>query len=160
MNRTPDAGEGEAIAAKGLAGTVMRGVAIAGGGYALTQILTGLAYVVLARLATPTEVGQLAAGPILVGLTGLLTESGMLSALVYQRDRLEEAAATATVSTFLGGIAFSLIRLAPAPVIGAVFHSSTVTAVAAAVSGLAFLHTSSVVADALMQRRFSFVRRT
>ena len=34
------------------------------------------------------------------------------------------------------------------------------TGVAAAVSGLAFLHTSAVVADAWMQRRFSFVRRT
>src|SRR3954468_8351902 len=93
MNRTPDAGEGEAIAAKGLAGTVMRGVAIAGGGYALTQILTGVTYLVLARLATPAEFGQLAAGTLLVGLAGLFTESGMLSALVYRRDRLEEAAA-------------------------------------------------------------------
>ena len=160
MNRAPDAGKGEAIAAKGLAGTVMRGVTVAGGGYALTQILTGAAYLVLARLATPTEFGQLTAGTILVGLAGLFTESGMASALVYRRDRLEEAAATATVSTILGGIAFSLISLALAPVIGAVFHSSTVTGVAAAASGLAFLHTSSVVADALMQRRFSFVRRT
>ena len=160
MNRAPDAGKGEAIAAKGLAGTVMRGVTVAGGGYALTQILTGAAYLVLARLATPTEFGQLTAGTILVGLAGLFTESGMASALVYRRDRLEEAAATATVSTILGGIAFSLISLALAPVIGALFHSSTVTGVAAAASGLAFLHTSSVVADALMQRRFSFVRRT
>jgi O-antigen/teichoic acid export membrane protein len=160
MNRTPDAGEGEAIAAKGLAGTVMRGVAIAGGGYALTQVITGVTYLVLARLATPTEFGQLAAGTLLVGLAGLFTESGMLSALVYRRDRLEEAAATATVSTILGGIAFSLISLALAPVIGALFHSSTVTGVAAAVSGLAFIHTSGTVADALMQRRFSFVRRT
>ena len=160
MNRAPDAGEGEAIAAKGLAGTVMRGVAIAGGGYALTQILTAVAYLVLARLVTPTEFGQLAAGTILVGLTGLFTESGMVSALVYRRDRLEEATATATVSTILGGILFSLISLALAPVIGAIFHSSTVTGVAAAVSGLAFLHTSAVVAEALMQRRFSFVRRT
>src|SRR5689334_15720111 len=117
MNRTPDAGEGEAIAAKGLAGTVMRGVAIAGGGYALTQVITGVTYLVLARLATPTEFGQLAAGTLLVGLAGLFTESGMLSALVYRRDRLEEAAATATVSTILGGIAFSLISLALAPVI-------------------------------------------
>jgi O-antigen/teichoic acid export membrane protein len=160
MNRAPDAGKGEAIAAKGLAGTVMRGVTVAGGGYALTQILTGVAYLVLARLATPTEFGQLTAGTILVGLAGLFTESGMASALVYRRDRIEEAAATGTVSTILGGIAFSLISLALAPVIGALFHSSTVTGVAAAASGLAFLHTSAVVADALMQRRFSFVRRT
>ena len=160
MNPTPNDGKGEAIAAKGLAGTVMRGVTVAGGGYALTQILTAAAYLVLARLATPTEFGQLTAGTILVGLAGLFTESGMASALVYRRDRLEEAAATATVSTILGGIAFSLISLGLAPVIGALFHSSTVAGVAAAASGLVFLHTSSVVADALMQRRFSFVRRT
>lgn len=160
MNRTGDSGEGEAVAAEGLTGTVVRGTALAGIGYALSQILTLASYLVLARLATPTEFGQFTAGLVLVGLARLYTESGMLSALVYRRDRLEEAAATAVVATVLGGFIFGLVMLALAPVIGSFFDSETITGVAAAASGLALLRTVSVVPEALLQRRFSFLRRT
>ncbi len=161
MNRTGDPGEGkaEAVAAEGLTGTVVRGTALAGVGYALSQILTLASYLVLARLVTPTEFGLFTAGMVLVGLAQLYTESGMLSALVYRRDRLDEAAATAVVATVLGGLLVALVLLALAPVIGSFFHSGTVTGVAAAASGLALLRAVSTVPEALLQRRFSFLRR-
>ena len=88
MNRTGD--RGEAAAAKDLTGTVVRGTALAGIGYALSQILTLASYLVLARLVTPSEFGLFTAGLVMVGLARLYTESGMLAALVYRRDRLEE----------------------------------------------------------------------
>lgn len=159
MNRPAgDINEGEAEPAA-LAGTVVRGATLSGAGYALAQVLTLATYVVLARLVTPAEFGQLVAGMLLVGLARLYTESGMLSALVYQRDRIEEAAATAVVSTFVAGLGFSLVALALSPVIALIFDSDTVGGVAAAVSGVVFLRTMSVVPEALLQRRFSFLRR-
>jgi O-antigen/teichoic acid export membrane protein len=157
MNRTGD--RGEAVAAKGLTGTVVRGTAFAGIGYALSQILTLASYLVLARLVTPTEFGLFTAGLVMVGLARLYTESGMLAALVYRRDRLEEAAATAVVATFLAGVLMGLLMLALAPAIGAFFHDSTVTGVAAAAAGLALLRTIAIVPEALLQRQFSFLRR-
>ena len=160
MNRTDDLGEGEAVAAKGLTGTVVRGTALAGVGYALSQVLTLASYLVLARLVTPTEFGLFTAGLVMVGLARLYTESGMLAALVYRRDRLEEAAATAVIATFLAGLLIGLLMLALAPAIGAFFHSATVTGIAAAAAGLALLRTIAVVPEALLQRRFSFLRRT
>jgi O-antigen/teichoic acid export membrane protein len=159
MDRTGDHGEGEAVAAEGLTGTVVRGTALAGIGYALSQILTLASYLVLARLVTPTEFGQFTAGLVLLALAQLYTDSGMLSALVYRRDRVNEAAATAVVATVLGGLIVSLILLALAPVIGWFFDSATITGVAAAASGLALLRATSVVPAALLQRRFSFLRR-
>jgi O-antigen/teichoic acid export membrane protein len=159
VNRNGDPQGSEAAAPKGLTGTVVRGTALAGTGYALSQILTLASYLVLARLATPTEFGQFTAGLVLVAVAGLYTESGMRSALIYRRDRLEEAAATAVVATFLGGLVVSLAQLAMAPVIGAFFHSQIVAGVAAAAAGLNFLRAISVVPDALLQRRFSFLRR-
>ena len=159
MNRTGDLDAGESVAANGLTGTVVRGTALAGIGYALSQLLTLASYLVLARLVTPTEFGLFTAGLVLVGLARLYTESGMMAALVYRRDRLEEAASTAVVSTFLAGLAMGLLMLALAPVIGAFFHDSRVTGIAAAAAGLALLRTISIVPDALLQRRFSFLRR-
>jgi O-antigen/teichoic acid export membrane protein len=159
MNRTGDLDAGEDVAAKGLTGTVVRGTALAGVGYALSQALTLAAYLVLARLVTPTEFGLFTAGLVLVGLARLYTESGMLAALVYRRDRLDEAASTAVVATFLAGLAIGVLMLALAPALGAFFHDSTVTGVAAAAAGLALLRTIAIVPEALLQRQFSFLRR-
>lgn len=159
MNRTGDLGEGEAIAARGLTGTVVRGSALAGIGYALSQILTLATYLVLARLVSPTQFGLFTAGLVMVGLARLYTESGMLAAVVYWRDRLEEAAATAFVATCIAGLLIGLLMVAAAPAIGWFFHSSTVTGIAAAAAGLALLRTIAIVPEALLQRQFSFLRR-
>src|SRR5919201_3816905 len=104
MNRTGDLDDGEAVAAKGLTGTVVRGTALAGIGYALSQILTLASYVVLARLVTPTEFGWFTAGLVLVGLAGLYTESGMLAAVVYWRDRLLEGPPPPPFVYWAGGV--------------------------------------------------------
>lgn len=138
---------------------MIRGVAFAGGGYAITQVLTLAFYLVLARLATPEDFGQLAAGTILVGFGLLFTESGMLAAVVQRRDRVEEAAATAVIATLAAGFGGALLALAISPLVGDFFNSGTVAAVAAATSGLLLLRTTAVVPSALLQRRFSFVRR-
>ena len=142
-----------------LARTVVSGAGLAASGLGLSQGLNFLFYVVLARLATPEDFGHFAAATVLTGLGTLLTETGMQAALIHRRDRLEEAASTATVATVLGGICLSLVALALAPAIGWFFDSREVTEVAAAMSGWLVLTSACVVPEALMQRRFSFRRR-
>lgn len=132
---------------------------MAGGGYVFAQALNLGFYIVLARLATPADFGELAAGTILIGIAGLVTESGMMSALVHRRDRVEEAAATAVFSTAAAGLALGLGALALSPLIGLFFDSDTVGAVAAAVSGIILLQALTIVPAAIMQRRFNYVRR-
>ncbi len=159
MNSSVPPDDQDEVSTRGLTRTVLRGVALAGGGFVLTQAITLGFYIALARLATPAEFGELAAGMALVGIALLYTEGGMLSALVYRRDRIEEAAATAVVSTFLAGLVLSLGALAAAPLLGLYFGDDTVGEVAAAVSGVLFFRTLAVVPNALLQRRFSFFRR-
>jgi PST family polysaccharide transporter len=139
--------------------TVIRGAGLAGGGYVLAQALNLGFYLALARLATPADFGDLAAASLIVGISLLVTESGMMSAVIQRRDRLEEAANTALVSTALAGLLFSLVALAASPLIGMFFDSDRVGHVAAALSGVIFLRTLTTVPDALLQRRFSFFRR-
>ncbi len=146
-------------APRDLTATVVRGVSLAGSGYLLAQVLNLCFFVVLARLLVPADFGEFAAATVLVSLSLLVTESGLASAVVQRRDRLEAAAATAVVATAISGITVSLLALAAAPLIGAFFHSSEVTALAAVSSGTVFLRTIATTPDALLQRQFSFVRR-
>ncbi|MEX2108304.1 MAG: oligosaccharide flippase family protein [Solirubrobacterales bacterium] len=142
-----------------LASTVVRGAGLASAGFVMTQLLALGFFVVLARLATPADFGDLAAGTLLVNIGLMFTESGMLAALIHRKDRLEEAASTATVATALGGLGMALGALAVSPLIGALFQSSRVGDIAAASAGLLLLRSLVIVPEALLQRRFSFLRR-
>jgi len=143
-----------------LRGTVARGVTIATAGSLLAKALTLVTYVVLARLAPPKTFGTFAEASILVWFGALFVESGMTAALIHRRDRIEEAASTAFLSTLAAGLALSVVGVLVAPLIGLFFGSHEVTIVAAAVSGMHLLNAATVVPEAWLQRRFSFVRRT
>ncbi|MGH2980770.1 MAG: oligosaccharide flippase family protein, partial [Solirubrobacterales bacterium] len=142
-----------------LGDTVVRGAGLSGAGYVLTQVLTLAFFVVLARLATPHEFGVFTAATLLVSIGMTFTESGMMSALIHRKDRIDEAASTAVVASACGGLALALIALAAAPLLGLIFDDSSVAEIAAAASGLLFLRSLTVVPESLLQRRFSFLRR-
>ena len=143
----------------GLAGTVLRGAGLGGLGFGTFQALTLAIYIVLARLITPEEFGDFAAATVLIGFTLLVTETGMASAIVQRRSRVEEAANTALIATILTGIGFTAILLAVSPLVGAFFNSDEVEELAAASSGIIFLRTIQTVPNGLLWRQFSFLRR-
>jgi O-antigen/teichoic acid export membrane protein len=155
--------EGRGTAGRGepgtLSRTVLRGAWLSGAGFGSRQVLSFATSLVLARLVTPAEFGAFITGMIIIELGGTVAGSGMLAALIQRRDRLEEAANTALLATIGGGIAMALLQLAASPLIGAYFHSDLVTEVAAVTSGMLLLSTAAIVPNALLQRRFSFVRR-
>jgi PST family polysaccharide transporter len=143
----------------GLTGTVIRGVSIAGGGFLLGRVITLITFVVLARLVTPEELGQYTSGSVLVGFGLLLAGSGMLAALIHREDRIDEAASTATVATIGAGVILAIIGVAVAPLFAVFFGSDTVGEVAAVSAGILFLQSARTVPNAILQRRFSFLRR-
>jgi O-antigen/teichoic acid export membrane protein len=138
---------------------VVRGVGVSGAGYIATQALTIAVYLVLAHLLSPAEFGTFAAGSIVAGVGMLFAQSGMLSALIQRRDRVEEAADTALVATLVAGLLLGLVGLGLAPLVGRFFGSHEAMLVAAAMSGCVLVRQVAVVPDALLQRRFSFARR-
>ena len=151
--------EPDSQAPRELTGTVVRGVGLAGSGFLLSQVINLAIYLVLARLATPTDFGQLAAGAVVV-LAGLsLADSGLNAAVVQRRDRVEEAASTAVVAVVLSGVLLTAAALAISPLIGLLFHSHEVTLVAAASSGWILIRSFAIIPDSMLQRRFSFLRR-
>lgn len=139
---------------------VVRGAWLASGFQLASQLIALVFYIAMARLTTPAVFGAFAAASIVVGFTGLFAESGMQSALIQRRNRLEEAAATAVLATLAVGAALALISLAAAGLVGLYFHSREIGVVAAALSGVLLLNAVPHVPAALMQRRFHTLRRT
>lgn len=139
--------------------TTIRGARLALTGYALSRGMMFGVYLVLARLISPADFGHFAAASVFIGVGALFVEGGMMSALIRHRDRLDEAASTAFASLLVSGILMTAIALAGAPLIGAFFKSSQVTRLAAALSGVLFVQAVTIVPDALLQKRFSFMRR-
>lgn len=121
--------------------------------------MTLLAYLVLARLAAPSEFGDFAAAAVIVNVGLLFTESGMLGALIQRESGIDAAASTATVATLISGLAFSLFALVISPLVGQAFDSSRIAELSAAMSGMLLLRSLRVVPEALLQRRLSFLRR-
>ena len=150
---------GEPGGPSGLGRIVVKGASLAAGGYALAQGLNLLVYLALARLLNPADFGVYAAATVLLGFAMMVTESGMTSALIHRKDRMEEALSTAAVWTLAGGALLSLAALAMAPLIGLFFDSSEIATIAAAMSGIVLLQTLTSVPSAILQRDFSFMRR-
>lgn len=153
-DRTEGAGE----PAPGLKRKVLRGASLTGSGYILAQAINLGAWIVLSRLLTPGEVGSYAAATVLIGFGVLITESGMQSALIQREDRIEEAQNTALIACLAGGLLAGLAGLAAAPLLGLFFDSGEIAALAAASSGVILVMVMSVVPNAILQRRFSFLR--
>jgi O-antigen/teichoic acid export membrane protein len=142
-----------------LRGVAVRGARLALLGWGLSQGLTFIAYIVLARLASPTDFGQFAAAMVVVGVGNLLGESGMMAALINRRDRIDEAASTAFFALFAGGSLLTLGAIALAPLVGLYYHSSRVGVLSAALSASVLIRMLTIVPDSLLQRRMSFARR-
>jgi O-antigen/teichoic acid export membrane protein/GT2 family glycosyltransferase len=155
----PPEAESGATPTSSLTGVVARGIGLAGAGYLVSQLLTFVAYLALARLLTPTDFGHFAAGTVVVGFGAVLGESGMLAALIQRRNELEPALNSAFVATAAGSVALTLAALALAPLIGLFFHSYEAGLVAAVMCGSMLLRLLAIVPDSVLQRRFSFMRR-
>ena len=138
---------------------VLRGAAFSSGGYALEQCLTVAAAIVLAHLVSPQEFGIYGSATILLGYAAMFTDSGLQSAVIHRRDRVEQAASTAFAANIVTGVALAVLAAGLAPVLGRFFHDSTITWVGVAMAATVALNSLMLIPDALLQREFSFVRR-
>jgi O-antigen/teichoic acid export membrane protein len=129
-------------------------------GFGASQLVNLAAYVILAHIISPAQVGVFAAGSLVSGVGVLFAESGMLAALVTRRERFEQAASTAFLWNIISGFILLLMSLAIAPLVGVVFDSERVGEVSAVMSGILWLRALSIAPDAVLQRRLSFLRRT
>ncbi|MGA9676951.1 MAG: oligosaccharide flippase family protein, partial [Mycobacterium sp.] len=157
--RTPRETEPWTEATADLTNVVKRGAGMAAIGLVIVQIVAVAQTLVLGRLLGPHEVGLFAAGTVLTGLTAVFAEHTLSHALIQRQHGIEDAANTVMVVSFVTGLLLALGNLVASPLMGALFHDSRVSLIAAANSGIILLHSCCSVPDALMQRTFQFKRR-
>jgi O-antigen/teichoic acid export membrane protein len=127
--------------------------------FVVAELISLVQTIALARLLTPAQVGLFVAGGVLAAVVNNFVEGGLRSGLVHRSDQLDNAAATVFWATLGMGALMSLVCLAAAPVIAAVFDSDTAGTVAAAMSGGVLLYALTNVPEALLQRQFNVRRR-
>jgi O-antigen/teichoic acid export membrane protein len=142
----------------GLRTAAVRSASVAGVVNIVVQVIQLVVYLILARLAAPEVFGVFAAGSILQTFGEIFTESGMTAALLQRRERVDAAAATVLVSTFVGGLVLALIALALSPLVGLFFHSHEAGLIAAVLSGYLVVNGVTGVPGTLLQRRFALRR--
>ncbi len=125
----------------------------------LTQVITFVSYLVLARLVEPRQFGHFTAGILIAGVGTLVGDTGMAAAVIRAQDGGEEVPNTALVSTVVSGAIMSLVALAAAPLLGLFFQSHQVELIAAVMSGWLLLRMVAYIPEAMLQRRLSFLRR-
>ncbi|MCG7595440.1 oligosaccharide flippase family protein [Mycobacterium sp. C3-094] len=142
-----------------MAGTLRRGAAISTAMLVFTQLVSLVQTLVLARLLSPEEVGWFAAGTVLSSFLITFAEGGLANALVQREGRLHDATVTVFWATLSTGLAWALVAVACAPLIGRLFGSAIVGSICAVSAGSIVLHALTYVPDALLQRRFDFRAR-
>ena len=137
---------------------VVRGGSIAALSMLASQALAFVNFAILARLAGPATFGAWAAASILVGIGGLLVDSGINAAIVHRRDRLEEAASTGFMANIVGATGLAILAAALGPLVGWFFHSREVGIAAVLMAGTLPVTATAIVPGALLQRRVSYRR--
>jgi PST family polysaccharide transporter len=122
----------------------------------VSQAISLIGFIVLARLAPPATFGAYAAASILVGASALFTDAGMQAAVIQRADPIQEAASTAFIANVVGGFCLAALAAALAPLIGLFFHSGEIGGAAAALAGTIPVSAASIVPGALLGRRVSF----
>ncbi|MBX3324390.1 MAG: lipopolysaccharide biosynthesis protein [Nitrospira sp.] len=136
--------------------TLMRGIAWTGAIKWLSQLLSWVSTIVVARLLNPEDYGIVAMAGVFVGFIGLLNEFGLGAAVVALRHLTEEQIASMHSLASLFGVAGFLLTCLVAIPAGRIYAASNIPLVIVVMgAGFAFLAVRSVP-SALLERALRF----
>ena len=145
-----------------LAGEGPTGTAIRGGvrwgvtSQALTQVLSLVATVVLARLLDPDDFGVVALAQSIVGVVSVLSALGFGTSIVRRPSLTREDVDGALWAAALVGSVLTLVTLAIASVGGALLSDDRARGATLALAPLLLVNTIASVPAGLLQRRMHF----
>lgn len=158
MTVTPAAETGERFDRATLDRSLVRGVAWTGGIRWLTQIVTWLATLAIARLLTPEDYGLVGMAAVYLGLLTMLSEAGLGTTIIAMRElrgsRLAQMHALAAVI----GIAGFLVSCLVAAPLASFFETPALRGVVIALSANFIVMSLRTVPQASLQRQLRFGR--
>jgi lipopolysaccharide exporter len=139
---------------------IMRGsawVAVSYGGRNAVSLLTMLA---LVRLLEPKAFGLVALAWTLLIVCDQLQDGGTAAALIYRRDDVARAAATAAVFSSISSLALCGIAVAVAPLMASLFNAPELTNVLRLLALLLVIKAIGTAPMAILERNIDFRRRS
>ncbi|MGQ0715394.1 MAG: lipopolysaccharide biosynthesis protein [Gemmatimonadaceae bacterium] len=136
--------------------SLVRGVAWTGAVKWLSQVVTWLGTILVARLLTPEDYGLVGMATVYLGLTALVTEFGLGSAIVALRELGDrEIAQLNAVALMIGGGALLLSTIVAAP-LAAFFRAPELTTIVLVLSSTFLIDSLRTVPNALLTRDLRF----
>jgi teichuronic acid exporter len=136
--------------------SLVHGVSWTGAVKGITQLLSWLIVIVVARLLTPQDFGLVAMATMFLGLTATALEFGLTFAILTLRDLSEDHIAQLHSVALLVGFLVSAVWCAVAAPLSWWFDAPQLTSVVVALSGSFVLDSLRIVPTALLTRALGF----
>ncbi len=144
------------IATRVLDRTLLRGVKWTGGIKGITLLLSWASTIIVARILSPADYGLVAMATVYLGLTTMITDFGLGSAIVALRDLNEELAAQLhAVAALVGVAAFGISCLVAVP-LSRFFAAPGLVPVVIVLSTALVLDSLRVVPTSILARELRF----
>lgn len=125
----------------------------------ISRLISFISTLILARLLTPEDFGVIGYGSLIVGTVGLVREIGFNSALIYQKERVEDAAATTLIFTTLWSTFLYLLVVFLAPLAATFFREPRLTLLLRVLPISLILNSTANVPMTLLEKDILFNRR-
>ena len=124
-----------------------------------SRSISFLSTLILARLLTPESFGVIGYGFLIVSAIGLIREMGFNSALIFQKERIEEAASTALVFIFLWSTLLYIFVVIFAPFVAIFFREPRLVSLLRVLTISLILNSLANVPLTLLEKDIRFARR-
>jgi O-antigen/teichoic acid export membrane protein len=146
-------------AAEGLGRRAVQGVLWTYVSFAGSKLLVFASTVILARLLLPAEFGQVGFALLVISYLDTVGDFGVSSALIYERDRPEEAADVSFVISLVTGLAWFAAAYAGAPLVAEFFDDPAVVSILRVTALVFVINALGNTHDALLRRDLEFKKR-
>lgn len=159
---TVDAAATRSPASRELDRSLVSGVAWTGAAKTLAQAFSWLASIFVARLLSPNDYGIVGMAMVYIGITAMVTEFGLSSAVVALRDLSPRQVAQLNSVAILLGLAAVMASALAAHPISWFFHTPAVAPVVVVLSAMVLLDAVRTVPAAVLAKtmRFRFLALT
>ena len=132
------------------------GIAWAAAARTGSQLATWIVSLLVARLLSPADYGVVAAATVYLGFVALVTEFGLATAIVSQRDLSDHAIAQLGGLSVLLGLAGWAVTLALAPLVATMLGMHELRQVLPVLGCTALLSSLNALPSALLQKQLRF----
>jgi PST family polysaccharide transporter len=124
-----------------------------------SKILIFVATVILARVLLPVEFGQVGFALVVISYLDTVGDLGVSSALIYERDKPEEAANVTFIVSIAMGLLWFAIAFAGAPLIADFFNDPAVVPILRVMAFVFVIKALGNTHDALLRRDLAFKKK-